>query len=202
MKYLKMLGLAAVAAAALMAFVGAGSASAETTACETTAGTGCYGKGTPVEGMSKAGQGVTDATLTSGSFFGQNVKCTSTLTGEINNPTTPSGNGSVTWSNCTGAETVSTVTNGTITIHHDAEHNGLVTIKDFVVHVKQSGVGCYYGGEITGTLTAGANPEIDITAEVSKITTHPSSAFCPSKAVWHANYEVIKPKPLYIVTGV
>ena len=199
MKQLKMLGLAVVAAAALTAFVGAGTASAETTLCEGAGGSGCLAAGATIKAKLKSG---TEAKLT-GSFP---VNCTgSSIEDKIGTATTPSGSveaKNLTWSGC-NAETVSTVTGGTMQIHHDVNNNGTLTIKGFVVHIKKFGFDCYYGGEITGTLTAGTPAIIDITTNVTRSDVHPSDAFgCPLNAEWHAEYEVTSPKSLAVVTGV
>lgn len=208
MRYLRILGLAAVAALALTAFAGAGTAAAETTPCKEAVETctSSWGVGTEVEAMSIAGgpEEVSTLVFTTGSFFAQNVACTGDLKGKIENTTTPSGKGEAFWTNCTGAEAVSTVTNGTIAIHHDSGYNGVVTIKGFVIYVRQSGVDCYYRGEATGTLTAGEKPIIHITQELPKVNlpNEVSSMLCPATVKMHATYEVIKPRPLYVSTGV
>ena len=210
MRCLKMFGLAAVAAAALMAFVGAGTASAETTLCTDTAGTKCASVGTELRGTSIEGAGVSKPTLTAP--FGD-IKCNSEIKGKVGTTTTPKGSvaaADLTWTSCEGGTAV-TRTGGEMIIHHDAEHNGTVTIKNFVVTVTQAGVMCSYGGELTGTFTGGTDPIIHITAEpivIKNDPNHPSDFFCPEKAPWHATYTVDHvggaktPEPLYAVTGV
>lgn len=207
MRYLKILGLAAIAATALMAFAGAGTATAETTLCTEPAGGMCLTNQT-LRGTAIEGGGVSKPTLTAP--FG-NISCGSELEGKIERATTPSGNvAKLSWTNCVGG-TAETVTLGKITIHHDVENNGTVTLENFVVKVVQAGIPCYYeSGEIHGTFTAGADPKVDITAEPKVIDTevHNSSAFCPASAPWHATYtldvvgEPENPKPLYVVTGI
>lgn len=212
MKYLKILGLAAVAAAAFMAFVGAGTASAETTLCTETA-TPCthVPTGTTLEGEGVAGEGVTLPTLTAP--FG-NIRCNSTIKGKVETTTTPEGvvkAADLPWTNCVNG-TAETVTPGKIRIHHDAEHNGIVTLEGFVVKVTQ-GVPCYYeakttaGGPLEGTLTGGTvggTAIIHITAEPLKIDTptHNSDPFCPAHAPWHATYKLTAPagKSLFVGT--
>lgn len=220
MKYLKILGLAAVAATALMAFAGAGTASAETTLCTTTPvgtpelpETTCPeaemlgpGRGTEMESISAestaGAEEITKPTLT-GSPFGT-IKCNSTVSGKIETTTTPEGKveaANLGWSGCEGG-TATTATGGTIQIHWDAEHNGKVTFKGFVVKVVQAGIPCFYstGEGIEGTLTGGEPAIIHITTTVPVIHTevHNSSAFCPVNAVWHATYKVTSPKRLYV----
>lgn len=213
MKSAKPLVLAVVAASALIGFVMADAASAETTPCKVTeepcAAANSWPVGTENEAKSIAGSDFTKNTLTSESFLGANIRCHSTLRGKIETATTPSGKGEVTTSECEGPETVSSITNGTITIHHDSElngtHNGVVTLEGFVDHTKLNGVSCLFGGAVQGTLTGGVTPVIHFTTNVKLIKEHltlRSSFLCPAEAVWHATYEVIKPKPLYITTGV
>ena len=215
MKYLKILGLAAVAATALMAFVGAGTASAETTLCtatETPCSTNHPPLGTTLSAEGIAGEGVTKPTLTAP--FG-NITCSSTISGPISTTTTPEGSVTVanlSWTGCVGG-TAETKTGGTIKIHHDAEHNGVVTLAGFVVKVTQAGIPCWYesktaaGGPLEGTFTGGTvggTAIIHLTAEPVVISnaTHPSSGFCPTKAPWHATYKVTAPagKSLFVST--
>lgn len=206
MKYLKILGLAVIAAAAVMAFVGAGTASAETTLCKVTsdpcpAGQG-YGVGTVTKGQLVAG---TKAELTGGF----NIRCEeSTIEGSVETATTPTGNvaaANLKWGKCNG--TVKTVTPGTIGVHHDGEHNGTLTVKDFVVTVELLGVHCYFRPEANahGTLTAGDPALIHFTelpVELIDNEIHNSDGFgCPSTAKWDATYEVTSPTPLYVTTG-
>src|SRR6187200_535232 len=104
MKYLKMLGLAAVAAMALTAVIGAGTASAATicttdtlhasgTACGTNAIHGWHAKAeTPIKAST------TEAKLTSGFI---NVTCESTAEGKIKSATTGHGDiTNLTFKNC------------------------------------------------------------------------------------------------------
>lgn len=210
MKYLKVLGLAAVVAAALMAFVGAGTASAETTLCKEASLTNCYGVGTVVEGHSINTPEFTNgkAILTTKNIFGINLECHSTISGKIETATTPSGQvekKNLTWTECAGGS-AETVQGGEIVIHHEAgtANNGTVTLKKFVVKAVQAGVACYYSSEgVTGTFVAGTAPKIEITAEpgVLRTTEFPSGSLCPSTAGWHATYELTKPTPAYVVTG-
>jgi hypothetical protein len=196
MKYLKMLGLAAVAAAALMAFVGAGTASAETTACETSAGAGCYGVNTAVNSSLTTG---TEAVLTAAGGLIE-INCTkSEVNGKIETATTPSGNLSkLSFESCNN--TVEVLKFGSLTIHHDASGNGALTASGFQVRVKASGLTCTFGGTVKEglTLTAGNPATVTATANIPL----ESGFFCPSTAVWHANYTVSAPKPLAVFTGV
>lgn len=196
MKYLKMLGLAAVAAAALMAFVGAGTASAETTLCKNAAGTECYGTNTKVESELKEGEAV----LTPSSGFGETKCKKSFLDGKIETATTPSGKvTTLSFTECN--RTVSTVEKGTLAIHHTSGNNGNLTSNGAKVAITILGVTCEFGGEITSGLTfnAGTEPSVTATATISELSGHFG---CPASAVWHAVYKVTTPTPAYVVTGV
>jgi hypothetical protein len=209
MKYLSLFGLVVAAALALMVFVGVGTASAEATLCKDTAGNECYGVGTNfvahtiqlTDTPNPAGN--THAAWTTNAFG--TLECNGTLSGNIGTATTPSINATATWEKCTNNVIVHTVTNGTLGIHHDAEHNGTVTLKNYVKTFNVSGITCYYGGDLTGTLTASSTtPVIHFTQATAAIDTaaHNSSAFCPSTTTFHATYTVTKPSSLYVRTGV
>src|SRR6187431_3678616 len=137
MRYLKMLGLAAVAAMALTAFFGAGSASA-TVLCKTTLTTGCAGawdhpSGTEVHAVLDAGE---HATLIG---FWANVTCrTSTVRGETtstgSSSTTVTGHiDELTFGECDcggtpGTAHVTTIANGTVEVHSiSGSHNSTMT---------------------------------------------------------------------------
>jgi hypothetical protein len=205
MKYLKMLGLAAITAAAVMAFAGAGTASAETTLCKEKNLTSCYGAGTTLHAVSIAGQGVSRPIMTGGF----DIECDSAFEVKIDSATTPTGKiAALTWTNCTGG-TWATKTLGSIQLHHTSGNSGKVTINNWVWTVTLFGVDCFYGGPIEGTFIGSAtSPQINITADLSRINTsdHPSSGFCPEKANWHATYKIDKvngvASPLWLVTGV
>ena len=198
MKYVKMLGLAAVAAMALMAFVGAGSASA-TVLCKTTTtpcGGGHLAKGTPITAHS------THVELRSTGGLFQSTCKKSTVSG----PTTTTGSstetvkGSVakadlTWGEC--SEPVETIEGGTLEIHHIAgTHNGTLTASGFKVKVTIGGIACYYGaGAATdlGIVTGEPSPTLHINAVVNELT---PSFFCPDDAVWTGGY--VSTTPFYV----
>lgn len=214
MKALKMLGLAAAAVIALMAFVGTGTASSETTLCTQTATPTCTHPplNETLEGVGGEGGGLSKPTLTAP--FG-NISCNSTIKGKIETTTTPESlvpAPSLAFTNCING-TAQTVTGGTIRAHHDGEHNGTTTFMIILVKVVQAGVTCYYeskdttGNPLHGTFTGGTvggTAFISITAEPTVIDTavHDSSAFCPAHAPWHATYRLTAPagKALYVGT--
>jgi hypothetical protein len=198
MKYLKILGLAAMAAAALMAFAGAGTASAETTACEVTEEP-CTTHGWGVGTQYVSHLEFEPLVMTAGGGLVE-INCQkSTTKGEFIAATTPVVQLSeFTLEECNN--TAEVLNPGKLVFHHDTEHNGTVTTKEFKIRFKASGLTCTFGGEIKEgvTLTAGSEPTIDKTATVPL----KEGFFCPSSAVWHAKYKITEPKPLYITTGV
>jgi len=210
MKYVKMLGLAAVAAAALMAFVGASTASATVLCSEpgtgTPTGTTCpAGKayGTATTGVHI--HAVNTTTVKLDTTF-KTVECTgSTITGDTNNEggagqsiTGPEGTLTFTGCNCT----VNVLKAGTLKIDWiSGTHNGTLTSNGSEVTVSCStifgNVHCIY--ETTeddlGDLTGG-NPAIfHSTAVINK---KPTSELCSKESTWTATYEVTEPKPLYV----
>jgi len=196
MKYIKMLGLAAVAAAALMAFVGAGTASATTL----VGSGGTVPTGTTINAQLKAG---TEAILEAG--FGT-INCdASTVDGKTGNQsgTLITGNVDVlTFTECTG-DTVSVLKKGSLSIHHIAgTTNGTVTSSGAevtVINHDTGGTHCIYRTENTviGTLTGNTKGNATLHADATLIRV-PTSAFCASEATWKATYEVTTPSPLWV----
>lgn len=209
MKHVKMLGLAAVAAMALLAFVGASSASA-TVLCKTTPtlGSPCaspYPAGTTIDAT-------LEETATLETLEGTVLdECTgSTIKGTTSNKgsstETVSGNASeLTWTGCT-RETKTTVL-GSLEIHNiSGTHNGTLTGSGFSVTVNGIfNTSCIYGtgtGLDLGTLnqsTSGTTPAtIKINAEVPRTV---SNFLCPQKTRWTASYLVTEPVPLYVTAS-
>ena len=197
MKYVKILGLAAVAAMALTAFLGAGSASA-TVLCKTTStpcGAGWIYSGPLV--LSKD-PGTTPILESTGGTIEDT--CTEAETsGEITNAGGASSTvvGSVehlSFNNCTNTTTV-TVETGTLELHHiSGTDNGTVTASGaFAVDITFAGVTCTYGvgnGIDLGTFTGGKPATMDVNAVVPKKA---GGFLCPSDSVWKANYVVTTP---------
>jgi hypothetical protein len=197
MKYIKMLGLAVVAAAAVMAFIGAGTASA-TVLCK-TATNPCTEKhgdvtihGTLVGSATlESGSEVLD-TCTASMIHGkveQTGSATSTVSGKISE---------LTWGSCTNPTT--TVTLGSLEIHHIAgTNNGTLTAIGTEVTVSGIfGVSCTYGagtGLDLGTVKGGSPSIITISTKVKKTA---GSFVCPSEPTWTAEYKVTEPSPLFV----
>lgn len=206
MKAPKILGLVAVAAMALTALIGAGTASAtalcknnaSTTACSET-----YGSGTEFNASLSSGTEFVTESLT--------VKCLkSSLVGKTSNAGSSSETvkGTVetlTFEEC-GNHTVTVLKKGSLETHHiSSTDNGTVTSSGaeitFLTHTFLLGtIHCIYATESTdlGTLTGGNPAKLSVEAEVAGVTT---SAFCSEKATWTAEYEVTSPKPLYVAAA-
>ncbi len=216
MKYVKMLGLAAVAAAALMAFVGASSASA-TVLCKTeiTASGNCpTGWAVPTTEEIHAVSETEKPTLTS-TF--KTITCDESTVGgkattEGSATTTASGpvEALTFTTNCTC--TVAVIQRGTLEIHAIGDTgNGTLTSNGATVTVQCSSifgpVHCLYVtendhmGTLTGSKTTGGTATMDITTEVKRETTTKEGTLCDEEAIWHAKYKVTTPDTLNIATA-
>jgi len=209
MKYAKMLGLAALAALALMAFVGAGSASAKV--CS-TAGVGAScgaGHGNVYTGAVKASltSGKT-AQLVSGFIT---VNCSeSSATGEITNGETGAGNiSSLTFGGCTsglGACTAKTsassVNKWPVTVTGEGTTSGKMVVKNVTGEFTCAGVTCKYvaaeAGKAGEIVVAGGEPgEIKATKVV--LTKEEGSSFlCSNTATWSGEYLISTPNSVFI----
>jgi hypothetical protein len=209
MKCLKALGLAAVAAMALTAFLGANSASA-TVLCTTTppAGTAC-GIGWHVDEIDASlSEWSVSFRSTSGSL---EAACTvATLLPVKKGPftgsatTTPVGEvakANLTWgpigAGCTN--TIETIAGGETEIHWiPGTDNGTVTAKGLEVTVVLAGVSCTVGLEgtkSTGDLTGGAPAIIHIGVVLFK---KGGSFLCPSSVVWEGTFKITNHSAVYV----
>jgi hypothetical protein len=210
MKYLKILGLAAVAAMALMAFLGAGSASA-TVLCKTTITEGCatsgwdYPAGTEI--VSTSTNTILTTSLANVSCKHSEVRGKTTNTGS----TTETVDGPVellTFTECTS--TVDVIAKGSLEVHHatkteaEPKKMGTLTSKEAAVTVNIGGVSCVYGtskaGTDLGSITdnAPSATTVDISATVEK---KEGSFLCPSTGLWEGTYTINSPNPLYVATS-
>lgn len=198
MKYLKMLGLAALAAAALMAFVGAGSASA-TVLCSTNTNpcTSKWPLGTKVEFSLKKG--------TSALWRGTAGETLKTCTGaSLKAEITTAGSATETvklrvtedsWSSCT----VPTLTlkTGEFEIHNiTGSTNGTLTYKGAEFTTQDPLFGdCVYGtasgGTDLGTLTSSSTGDsvIDVNALLN-----PVGLNCCPEVVWAEEFTMTAPR--------
>lgn len=199
MKYLKMLGLAAIAAMALMAFAGAGSASADELCTENVTPCPAAKVVTSIEaslvGSAKleAG-GVTLDTCTAGTVAGtvSSQGAGKAITGPIN--TISWGTGSTP---CTS--TTTTIKTGTLEANWSKETNGTVVSAGGEVTVNNSSVGdCTYGtgsGTDLGEIKGGTEAHLTIVATVKKTA---GGILCPGTAVWNATYRITNHTAVYV----
>ncbi len=194
MKYLKMLGLAAIAASALMAFAGTASA----TLLTSPAGTALT-VGKVIHAVTPAG---THAVLDSP--IGK-IECNSTVQGSITNAgggvPTKSVEGNLTTLSFTGCTTatVHVLKNGTLKITSSGGGKGALTSTGAEVTVETFGLHCIYStnGTPIGTVTGGSPAKLAISAEIPR-TGGKSGAFCGSTAPWTGSYNVTSPNPLFV----
>ena len=200
MKYVKMLGLAAVAAMALMAFVGAGTASATTL-------TGVGGS------ILKSGSTITatnEGTVTLTTSF-KNIECThSEVSGKTTNETGTAVEGKVevlTFDGVCNCE-VKVLKKGTLSITWISGSNG--TLKSSGAEVTAScssifgNVHCIYAtnGTDLGTLTGSGTTKSTATMDIASadIPRLPTSGLCDESANWDAKYEVNSPDELNVTS--
>lgn len=204
MKYLKILGLAALAAMAMTALAGAGSASAAVL-CKTSTNpcTSKWAAGTNLEFSLKSGT----SAIWKGTFGEVLKTCTNAkLTGQMSN--TGSGTEAVkikvtedSWTSCTVA--TSTLKLGEIEITNiTGTTNGTVVLKgaEFTTNDPLFG-DCSYGtgssGADLGVLTSSAigDSVIDVNAELTPV----GGACCPD-VVWQESFTITSPKetPLFV----
>jgi hypothetical protein len=206
MKYVKILGLAAVAAMALMAFAGAGTASASTL-CQTTVDS-CpaawdYPTGTAISASLTSASatlevsGLTEDTCTTSAVAG-----TTSNTGS-SSETVEGAIGTLTFTNCTN--TTKVLAKGNLEVHADGGHGaGILTGKGNRVTVVAFGfISCVANtgtGTNLGTIDEPANATSDAVVTVNA-TIPLEGAGCPANAQWTATYTVTSPTPLYVSTS-
>ena len=196
MKYAKMLGLLAVAAAALLAFAGVASATTLTSPPGTT-----Y-----TSSIKAASEGTTtlhNATL------GVSVSCTaSTVEGTVaqhgSGLTAAALLSNLTFTGC-GADTVTVLSKGSLEFHNiSGGTNATVTSNGAEITVKNAatGVSCTYTtkgtdiGTLTGSVTTGKTATLDIASSIIPRTT--DSVLCGSKGEWTGSYVVNTPDTLLV----
>jgi hypothetical protein len=204
MKYLKALGLAAVAAMVLTALIGAGSASA-TVLCKTALKEGCAASGWDYPTGTEIDISLVGTTSTSGT----GGELLDTCTEGTNRGTTTNTGGSnetVDWNlleffskSCT--HTTDTIANGSLEVHWiSGGTNGTVTVKGTqATKIIPGGVSCTYGagaeGTDLGTLTGGNPATLHVETALPKLA---GSFLCPGDVVWNGSYVVTSPQPLYV----
>ena len=186
MKYVKMLGLLAVAAAAMMAFAGVASATTLTSP-----------SGTTYTGNIAASAGLTEL---HGEAF--SVACNkSAVSGKVEKHgagVTAGGNiGSLTFSECSFPVTV--LKAGSLEVHATSGGNGTLTSSGAEITIHGPfGINCLYktSGTDVGNLTGGSNAKLDI--DSSLIPRTGDSAFCGAAGEWTGSYNVTTPNPLIV----
>jgi hypothetical protein len=191
MKYLKILGLAAVAAMALMAFAGTASAT-KLYSGGTALGTGTQIKA-DLEGTSVLKSGSTTInTCKGGQFFSE-------ITNAGSSSTTVSGpNNTIDFEECENP--VHTITPGSLEVHHIAgTTNGTLTVSGAIIANTVFGTSCNYEsgtGKDLGTLNGGTPATISINVTVTEA--EPKKFICPDTPTWTATFKVTTPSPLTV----
>lgn len=196
-----MLGLAVVAATALMAFVGVGGASATVLCTTTPTNKDCpkgedYSSGTQIIASAKTSVVLEDTegnTLTT--CAGGSLKGKTTNTGSATE-TVDGANEELVWSNCKAS--VVTHELGSFEIHADEKHNGVVTGKVIgITLVTPLFVSCVYGSGSSaslGTIESGETATFKVNAALGFIS---GGIGCPPSVRWTATYAVTSPARLY-----
>lgn len=199
MKHLKMLGLAAVAATALMALVGAATASAETTEL--------FSEGSTVNAntvIHASLEGGTSAVLTDTSEGLTDTCEESTVSGKTTNATGATVVGNIealNWGKCTWP--TSTIIKGSLTITRiTGTNNGTVLGTGSEVTVKAFNlVDCFYGTETDTHLgvldgAAAGHSKMTVSAVINEQTE--KKVLCPDTTFWKATYLVTSPTGLSV----
>jgi hypothetical protein len=214
MKYLKMLGLAGLMAAALMAFVGAGTASASGGVLCSTATNPCTSRwavGSVLDFSLKTGTSALLVETAPPNGEGNTLdSCTgSTVKGKITSNPGGAANGAtgenqeITWTGCT--QTTKTTKLGKLRVTSDGDGNGLLVADEQIkVTVLVFGfIDCEYGvepGTTIGTIDEG-NPG---TFTANAVATLLNNCFGgPKTALWTATYTQTAPAgtTLYVSTS-
>jgi hypothetical protein len=203
-KWIKNLSLAAIAAAAFMAFVGAGTASATQLCATSGAGTECAGAAGKFEYSGTVTGTSTNATLSTNLA---NVECTeSATTLDANSSTGAPILGEVTALSFTGCQTEGLVhTACTVTVknlpYSSSIEGKTLTVTDPVGAgakvVCGTVISCeFLTKEVSLAITNGA-PTVAVAKEVA--LSHETGAICPSTATWNATYSVTAPTGLTVL---
>ncbi|HEU4706879.1 MAG TPA: hypothetical protein VFS64_06820 [Solirubrobacterales bacterium] len=207
MKHLKMLGLAALAVMGLMAFLGAGTASATelqintTPSANSTCGSAPHDEGCTIEATLEAG---TSATLSDTFRISVDTCTASTVEGRIEDASAagnPTGRiSTLTFGGCSDTTTV--VRNGSLEIEHIAgTTNGTVTSKEAEVEVFSTALGATCRavtgtGTSLGTLTGAGHGLTNATMDINATITMEGCGISSGK--WVGRYEVTSPTGLTV----
>jgi len=218
MKYMKMLGLAVVAALALTALVGAGSASAVTLCKKNVApcpagenyalGTVIEGHASPVTLVTTGGLQNPTVTCTTSTFSGKTTSVTASptsLTGTIDKVTFTGCTEDITKGSCTASVINLPLTAHITTAGAISNGNGTLTITGaegtFLCHnlgTSSFGVDhCIYKGDVLMNVVGGA--PATATAPGSTLGRNGGDFGCPTSAHWSGKYTITKPNPLFVI---
>ncbi len=188
MKYVKILGLLAVAAAALMAFAGTASATSVTTTTGGAASTPGNGGTNPpaIHAVNEGGHVVLANAIA-------NIECSSTSEGSV----TAHGAGKeasgplskLEFTGCTNSWHVTVTAAGSLSVAWTSGHNGTAKSTGAKVTTTRLGVTCNYETNATdiGTVTGGSPATLDISASIPIAAG--SSGLCGSgNAKWSGSY--------------
>jgi len=218
MRYMKMLGLAVVAALALTALAGVGSASA-TTLCKKTVSP-CpagetYALGTVIEGHTSSvtletTEGLFNPVITcaTSTFSGKTTSVTASptsLTGSIERLTFTGCIDSVAAGFCSTVVANLPLTAHITTAGASSSGNGTLTLTGFEITFLCHAMGtssfgvdhCRYKGEVVMGLTGGT--PASALANNQTLTKSGGDFGCPNKADWTAKYTITKPSPLFVI---
>jgi hypothetical protein len=190
MKYVKMLGLAAVVAMTFIAF--AASTASATVLCTDTGCTAMYEPGTGIEATSS------DIQVTSS--FGTMTCTASEIAGAALNTgeaekTVNVSVGFLDFNKCNGSFTE--LAYGSLELHTITAHKATLISKGIKVTTSLLGIHCVWGtgtGTTFGTVAGGETPTLILTATFEKLE---GSAFCGSTNVWEGTYTIHQPHALY-----
>jgi hypothetical protein len=191
MKYVKMFGLAALAAA-VMAFVAVGTASAAI--IESSSGTQ-YKAGTEIKAAS---EGTTELHPPIGSINCANSTVAGTTSNDGGAGVNVTGNiSSLTFTECNAKVTV--LANGSLSVATGSGSNGTLFGTGNEVTVEYLGFHCIFKTNNTklGTVTGGSPATLDIEATIPR-TGGKSGAFCGTTAQWTGSYAVSSPSSLLV----
>jgi len=211
MKYIKMIGLAAVAVAAMMAIAGTGTASA-TVFCHTTSSP-CPEKwklGTEPRFIVKPGT----AGIWNDTSGGIAAKCPE---GELRGTITSAGSSTETvkisvpgsgliWKSVEGCIETKTLEGGTLEVHAiSGTDNGTVTVTGFKITISILGSSCIYGfgvGQTLGTLTGNGSGTAVLDIKTNFVKKE-GGFICPTDLNWAEEFTQEKPSGtgLYVLSS-
>ncbi len=195
MKYVKILGLLAVAAAAMMAFAASASADYVTT---TTGGATPALNSETIHAVNEPTHVVLKNAIA-------NIECNSTVVGKVETHTggtaSTAAEGKISelnWSSCTNNWHVTTSAPGSLSVHWTEKHNGTLYSNGALVKTTRFLVPCNYETSHThiGTVTGGNPATLHVKASIPIAAG--SSELCGSgNATWEGAY--VTTSALYVV---